>query len=242
MHCLAPATPEEQNKMVKVFADGADIVEMHKAALNPLVRGFTTNPSLMKKAGVRDYRAFAYRAIAAFPDYPLSLEVFADDFNEMEKQAHEIASWGDNVYVKIPVCNTKGASAAPLISRISAAGIKVNVTAILCRSQVDEVFDSINNSPAIVSIFAGRIADTGRNPAGIITHALGKKKSTHEVLWASPRQVFDYYTADSLGCDIITMPPELIAKLPLEGKNLAEYSRETAQMFYDDAKAAGYSM
>ena len=228
---------------VKVFSDGADINAMHVAARNPVVRGFTTNPSLLRKAGVKDYRAFAYRAISAFPDYPLSLEVFSDDFNEMEKQAHEIASWGENVYVKIPVCNTAGASASPLIARLAAAGIKVNVTAILCYSQVDEAMESLNNVPAIISVFAGRIADTGRNPAGIINHALKKKiLSFHEILWASPRQVFDVYTADSLGCDIITCTPEILAKLSLEGKNLLEYSRETVQMFHDDAKAAGYKL
>ena len=229
--------------MVKVFSDGADINAMHVAARNPVVRGFTTNPSLLRKAGVKDYRAFAYRAISAFPDYPLSLEVFSDDFNEMEKQAHEIASWGENVYVKIPVCNTAGASASPLIARLAAAGIKVNVTAILCYSQVDEAMESLNNVPAIISVFAGRIADTGRNPAGIINHALKKKiLSFHEILWASPRQVFDVYTADSLGCDIITLSPDLIGKLPLEGKNLTEYSRETVKMFFDDALAAGYKL
>ena len=229
--------------MVSIFCDGADIDAMHVAARNPIIRGFTTNPTLMRKAGVRDYRAFAYRAIAAFPAFPLSLEVFADDFDEMEKQAHEIASWGDNVYVKIPVCNTKGASACPLIGRLAKAGVKVNVTAILCFAQVDDVFNVLGDVPAIVSIFAGRIADTGRNPVGIINHALKLKLLTaHKVLWASPRQVLDVYTADSLGCDIITCTPEILAKLSLEGKNLLEYSRETVQMFHDDAKAAGYKL
>ena len=229
--------------MVKVFADGADIEAMHKAAKNPVIKGFTCNPSLCRKAGVKDYAEFGKRIANAFPDHPISFEVISDDFTEMEKQAHEIASWGANIFVKIPVCNTAGASAAPLISRLAAAGVKVNVTAILCASQVDEVFDALGSAPAIVSIFAGRIADTGRNPIGIINHALEKKRLTsHEVLWASPRQVFDYYTADSLGCDIITMTPDLIAKLPLGGKNLADYSRDTVKMFYDDAKAAGYSL
>jgi len=228
---------------IKIFADGADIEEMHLAAKNPVVRGFTTNPSLMKKAGVRDYRAFAYRAITAFPDYPLSLEVFADDFDEMDAQAREISSWGDNVYVKIPITNTLGGSSGPLIARLAAGGVKVNVTAILCYSQVDEVMDSLGNTPAIVSIFAGRIADTGRNPAGIINHALERKRFTiHEILWASPRQVMDVYTADGLGCDIITCTPDLIAKLGLEGKNLREYSLETVKMFRDDALAAGFHL
>ena len=229
--------------MVKIFADGADINEMHKAARNPMVKGFTTNPTLCRKAGVRDYRAFAERVIHAFPNYPISFEVFSDDFTEMESQAWNIASWGENVYVKIPVCNTKGLSSGPLIRRLSEASIKVNATAILCYKQVDEVLDALSDYPAIVSIFAGRIADTGRNPVGVINHALKQRKfAAHEILWASPRQALDVYTADSLGCDIITCTNDIIAKLALEGKNLTEYSRETVQMFYDDAKAAGYSI
>lgn len=229
--------------VIKVFSDGADIEEMRLAAKNPVVKGFTSNPTLMKKAGVTNFQSFAERAITAFPNYPISLEVFADDFVDMETQARKIASWGDNVWVKIPVTNTKGNSACPLISRLASDGIKVNVTAILTYSQVGNVFDALGNTPAVVSIFAGRIADTGRNPAGIIEYALKKKRYTfHEVLWASPRQVMDYYLADDLGCDIITMPPDLIKKLSLEGKNLAEYSLETVAMFFNDAKAAGYKI
>ena len=228
---------------VKIYADGADIDVMHRMARNPVVRGFTTNPSLLRKAGVKNYRAFAERALAAFPEYPISFEVFADDFTEMEAQAREIASWGDNVFVKIPVCNTKGTSSAPLIGRLARSGIKVNVTAILCANQVDTVLDALGDAPAIVSIFAGRIADTGRNPVGIVNRALKLKRLTiHEVLWASPRQVLDVYTADGLGCDIITCTPELIDKLPLEGKNLEEYSRETVRQFYDDAAASRYTL
>ena len=228
---------------IKVFSDGADIDEMHRVSKNPVIQGWTTNPSLMKKAGVKDYRAFAYRAIASFPNHPISLEVFSDDIKDMESQARQISSWGDNVFVKIPITNTLGNSCCPLISRLSGDGIKVNATAILCYSQVDEVMDALSDTPAIISIFAGRISDTGRNPSGIITHALKKKRLTiHEVLWASPRQVMDYYIADSLGCDIITMPPDLIAKLSLEGKSLLEYSKETVRMFRDDAVAAGYSL
>lgn len=228
---------------IKIFADGADIQEMQKMSLIPQVRGWTTNPSLMHKAGVTNYKLFAHKVIHAFPQYPLSLEVFADDFDEMEKQAHEIASWGFNIFVKIPVCNTKGVSAAPLIGRLTAAGVKVNVTAVMCAAQVDDVCDTLGLPPAIISIFAGRIADTGRNPAGAISHALRvRKRPHHEILWASPRQVLDVYTAEALGCDVITCSPEIIKKLPLEGKNLKEYSRLTVKMFYDDAKAAGYSL
>ena len=228
-------------KSIKVFADGADIRQMIEVSKNPVIKGFTTNPTLMKKAGVRNYRSFALEALDELPHYPISLEVFSDDQREMESQAREISSWGTNVYVKIPITTTRGESCCPLISRLSGDGVKVNVTAILCYAQVDDVAKALHDSPAIISIFAGRIADTGRNPIGIINHAIGVKKSLlHEILWASPRQVFDYYTADGLGCDIITMTPDLIAKLPLEGKNLSEYSIETVQMFYNDAKAAGF--
>ena len=227
--------------VIRIYADGADIDEMHKAAKNPRVRGFTTNPTLCHKAGITNYAAFARRAIDAFPSYPISFEVFADDFDEMEAQAIKIASWGENVYVKIPVCNTKGVSAAPLIGRLSKAGIQINVTAVMCAAQVDDIFAVLDSAPAIVSIFAGRIADTGRNPASVILHALRRKTVlSHQILWASPRQVLDVYTAEGLGCDIITCTPEIIKKLPLEGKNLKEYSRETVEMFFDDAKAAGY--
>jgi transaldolase len=229
--------------MVKIFADGADITQMHQVARNPIVKGFTTNPTLCKKAGVKSFEAFAHRVVNSFPDKPISFEVFSDDFQEMENQAWKIAGWGDNVYVKIPVCNTKGESAAPLIGRLSQAGIKVNVTAVFCYAQIEEVFGALGSTPAIISIFAGRIADTGRNPAPFISHALKQKKFTfHEVLWASPRQVYDVYWADSLGCDIITVTPEIIGKLPLEGKSLIEYSIDTVKMFFDDAKAAGFQL
>ena len=228
---------------IKLFCDSADLDEMRQLALNPQVKGFTTNPSLMRKAGVDNYRAFAQRAIAAFPNQPISLEVFADEFLEMEHQAHKIASWGQNIFVKIPICNTKGVSAAPLIGRLTAAGIKVNITAVMCAAQVDDILDSLGLTPAIISIFAGRIADTGRSPIGVINYALGtRQRAYHEVLWASPRQVLDVYIADGCGADIITCTPDLIRKLPLEGKNLKEYSRLTVKQFYDDAKAARYSI
>ena len=229
--------------MVKIFADGADLVQMVEAAKNPAVRGFTTNPSLMRKAGIKDYRTFAKLVIDRFPTYPISFEVIADEFDEMERQASQISSWGENVYVKIPVTNTKGQSACPLIARLATDGVKVNVTAILCHAQIDAVLDALGLAPAIVSVFAGRIADTGRNPEGFITHALKKKRLTcHEILWASPRQVLDVYTAEALGCDIITCTPEIIGKLSLEGKKLEAYSLETVQMFRNDALAAGYSL
>ena len=224
---------------MSLYADGADIEQMHK--VSKLVKGFTTNPTLMKKAGVKDYEGFAERVIHSFPNHPISFEVFADELDQMESQAWKISAWGANVYVKIPITNTKGVSCCPLINRLGSAGVKVNVTAILCYAQIDEVFGSLSDAPAIVSVFAGRIADTGRTPTPFIIHALKKKKSSlHQVLWASPRQVLDVYIADSIGCDIITCTPDLIGKLSLEGKALKDYSLDTVKMFHDDAKAAGY--
>lgn len=230
--------------MVKVFLDSADFSEMRQAALSAACKGFTCNPSLMRKAGVRDYHAFAMTILTAFPKLPISLEVIADDFGEMEQQALKLASWGSNIFVKIPVMNTRGQSSAPLIKRLAWAGVKVNVTAVFSFLQVNEVLDALNTAtPAIVSIFAGRIADTGRNPKGTIMHAVNTRRSKQiEILWASTRQVFDVYAADALGCDIVTVSKEIFEKLTLEGKNLVDYSRETVKMFHRDAQAAGYSL
>ena len=229
--------------MVKIYADGADIEEMHAMARNKVVKGFTTNPTLCRKAGVKNYRGFAERAIRSFPDYPISFEVFSDDLDGMYAQGIEIDSWGDNVFVKVPVCNTEGMSTEKVIRALAAQGVKVNVTAVMCHQQIDEVYSALTDTPAIISIFAGRIADTGRSPIGAILYAVKHKQSSlHEVLWASPRQVLDVYTADSLGADIITCTAEIIKKLKLEGKNLIEYSRETSKMFFDDAQQAGYKI
>ena len=227
--------------MIKIFGDCANLKQMSEFAFK--VSGWTTNPSLMRKAGVNSYEVFSKRLIATFPNIPLSLEVFSDDFDEMDAQARKISAWGHNVYVKVPVTNTKGQSAGPLIHRLCRDGLKVNVTAVFSTSQIDEVFGYLETAPAIVSVFAGRIADTGRNPNPIILHALRKRATPlHEILWASTRQVMDVYIADAIGCDIITVTPELIDKLPLEGKNLKEYSLETVKMLFDDAKAAGYQL
>lgn len=227
--------------MVKVFLDSADLSEIRTAGTR--VKGFTCNPSLMRAAGVKDYKNFARAALEAHPGKPLSLEVIADGFHEMEHQARRIASWGENVFVKIPITNTKGQTAAPLIKALSDDGVKVNVTAILSYAQVDEAAASLSEqTPGIISVFAGRIADTGRNPRGAILHAVEKKRAATQVLWASTRQVLDVYTADELGCDIITLPQGLLAKLALEGKNLEAHSLDTVRMFYSDARAAGYSL
>lgn len=230
---------------VKLFADGADLVGMKKMYANPLIKGFTTNPTLMRKAGISEYRAFAAEVLAAIPDRPVSFEVFADEFDEMERQAYEIASWGPNVNVKIPVTNTKRQYSGHLIKRLSRAGVKLNVTAILGLEQVRQVVDCLAaETPAIVSVFAGRIADTGRDPVPIMAEAVQilKSKPKAELIWASPRELLNIFHADSIGCHIITATNDILQKLSLIGKDLEHYSLETVQMFYNDAQAAGYEI
>ena len=230
---------------VKLFADGADIDGMREMAANPLIKGFTTNPTLMKKAGIVDYRAFALEVLKAIPDRPVSFEVFADDFGSMEAQGLEIASWGPNVNVKIPVTNTKGAFSGAVIERLSRQGVKLNVTAILTLAQVKAVTESLNaKTPAIISVFAGRIADTGRDPVPLMTEAVRimKAKPKAELIWASPRELLNIFHADAAGCHIITATNDILKKLLLVDKNLDEYSLETVAMFRKDATAAGYSI
>ena len=230
---------------VKIFADGADKISILRLAREPYIQGFTTNPTLMRKAGVIDYERFARGVIEAIPDRPISFEVLSDDFKEMEAQALLIASWGPNVYVKIPVMNTRGVSAAPLIGRLSHRGVKVNVTAVMTLDQVERVVPYLEDAaPAYLSIFAGRIADTGRDPLPLMKTALALiRPFPHlELLWASPREVFNASQANEIGCHIITMTPELLKKLSLFGHDLEEFSRQTVVMFNDDAQAAGYSL
>ncbi len=230
---------------VKIFADGADFDGIMKMYANPVIKGFTTNPTLMRKAGLTDYEAFGRKLLAAIPDRPVSLEVFADDFDEMERQALAIASWGKNVNVKIPVTNTKREFAGPLIKKLSAAGVAVNVTAIFTLDQVQRVTDCLHaNTPAIVSVFAGRVADTGIDPVPLMAEAVRilKAKPKAELIWASPRELLNVFQADEIGCHIITVTNDIIAKLALVGKNQDDYSLETVQMFYRDASAAGYSI
>ncbi len=230
---------------IKIFADGADIDGILEMATNPLIKGFTTNPTLMRKAGISDYEAFGREVLSKVPDRPVSLEVFADDFAEMEQQALQIASWSKNVNVKIPITNTKGESSAPLIRRLSKQGVVLNVTAILTLGQIHTVADALAaDVPAIVSVFAGRVADTGVDPVPHMVEAKkilsGKPKA--ELLWASPRELLNIFQADAIGCDIITATNDLLAKLKLVGKDLDGYSRETVEMFYRDAESAGYSI
>ena len=231
--------------MIKIFADGADKAGMLSMYKNPRIDGFTTNPTLMRKAGITDYMGFAKEILQTIDDKPVSFEVFADEFEEMERQAREIATWGSNVYVKIPVTNTKKLSSASLIKKLSAEGVQLNITAILSLEQVSEVADALKNgSSSFVSVFAGRIADTGVDPVPLMKRALEilKSVSNAELLWASPREVLNVYQAESIGCHIITATNDILNKLDLKGKDLEEYSLETVQMFFDDAQQAGYRL
>src|SRR4029079_2596603 len=230
---------------IKIFADGADIKGMKALAANPMVKGFTTNPSLMRKAGITDYVAFAHEVLAAIPKHPVSFEVFADEFAEMEAQALEIASWGENVYVKIPVTNTKRASAVPLVQQLSKRGVQLNVTAVFTLEQVEAITAALDaGTPAVISVFAGRIADTGVDPVPRMAEAkkIARAKPKAELLWASPRELLNIFHADSAGCDIITVSHDVLDTLGLVGKDLDEYSLETVNMFYKDASAAGYTI
>jgi transaldolase len=230
---------------IKIFADGADLKGMKEVAGNPQVKGFTTNPTLMRAAGVTDYKAFALDVLKAIPDRPVSFEVFADDFPTMEGQAREIASWGDNVYVKIPVTNTKGDFCGPLIATLSRAGIKLNVTAVFTHEQVSRIAAALaEDTPAVVSVFAGRIADTGRDPVPHMRESLRllKDRPKAELLWASPRELLNIFQADEIGCHIITVTNDVFKKLSLVGKDMAAYSRETVTMFFRDAASAGFGI
>jgi transaldolase len=230
---------------VKVFADGADLAEMLQLSRNPLIRGFTTNPTLMRKAGVVDYKKFAHEVLQAISDRPISFEVFSDEFPEMERQAREIATWGDNVYVKIPITNTRGQSSTDLVRRLSHAGVQVNVTAVLTLAQVEDVTRCFADGRAgCISVFAGRIADTGRDPMPIMIAALKtmRAKPALELIWASPRELLNIVQADAIGCHIITVTADILKKLSLVAKDLGEYSLETVKMFHDDARTAGYSL
>ncbi len=230
---------------IKIFADGAVLSEMIGLARNPLIKGFTTNPTLMRQDGVTDYAAFAKDVLSGVPDHPISFEVFADEFDEMERQALEISSWGDNVYVKIPVTNTKKESAVPLIARLAGQGVKVNVTAVFTLEQTRAILGALKGSPpAVISLFAGRIADAGLDPIPMIKEAVSMAGSHPqvEILWASPREVLNVLQADQAGCHIITLTEDLLKKLPLLGKDLESFSLETVSMFYNDARAAGYEL
>ena len=239
------ATIPVKDLRLKLFADGAERAGILKMYENPLIRGFTTNPTLMRKAGITDYEAFAKDILNAVPDRPISLEVFADEFDEMERQALKISRWGDNVYTKIPVTNTRRESSMDLICRLARQGVKLNVTAMMTLNQVRDVSAALADGPAAyVSVFAGRIADTGRDPVPLMADAVAllRPYSNIELIWASPRELLNVFQADSVGCHIITATNDLLQKLALVGKDLDDYSLETVEMFHRDATHAGFAL
>ncbi|MFL5955198.1 MAG: transaldolase [Gaiellaceae bacterium] len=234
-----------QQLKVKLFADGANTEEIASLARNPLISGFTTNPTLMRKAGVANYEAFAREVVTLVGDRPISFEVFADDFDEMERQASKIGQWGENVYVKIPITNCSAESAIPVARSLAAQGVHLNVTALTTAGQVEEATDALSEGPsAFISVFAGRIADTGRDPVPAMAEAVEilRPFPQLQLIWASPRELLNIFQADAIGCHVITATGDILNKLSLVGKDLIEYSRETVQMFYDDALAAGYAL
>jgi transaldolase len=235
----------QQFETLKVFADGADRDGILALRLNPLVKGFTTNPTLMRKAAIEDYESFAREILEMVPEHPISFEVFADDFVDMERQALKIASWGENVNVKVPVMNTERASSAELQRRLAGQGVRLNVTALMTVAQVESVTTAIADGPGgYISVFAGRIADTGRDPIPIMREALSVMADhAHlELIWASPREILNIVQAAEIECDVITVTHDLLAKLHLLGKDLDDFSLETVQMFHADAASAGYTL
>jgi transaldolase len=230
---------------VKIFADGADKAGMLEMHAKPYIKGLTTNPTLMRKAGIADYRAFAREVLELIRDKPISFEVFSDDFQEMERQAMEIASWGRNVYVKIPVTNTKAESSCDLVHRLAERRVQLNITALMTLQQVRDVVDALDaNTPAYVSVFAGRIADTGRDPMPLMAAAvqLLALKPKAELIWASPRELLNIFHADQIGCHVITVTNDILKKLELVGKDLDDYSLDTVKMFRSDAVAAKFQL
>ena len=230
---------------VKLFADGAEKAGMLEMYAKPYIKGFTTNPTLMHKAGLTDYRGFAKSIVEVIPDRPISFEVFSDEFDEMERQAHEIAGWGENVYVKVPITNTEGTSSLDLVRRLSHEGVKLNVTALMTGAQVEGSAAALEGgAPAFVSVFAGRIADAGVDPLPIMVAALDSLRplADVELIWASPREVLNIVQADQIGCHIITVTHDLLAKLHLLGRDLDEFSLDTVRMFHQDASAAGFTL
>jgi len=237
--------PSLADLRIKVFADAADVSGILDLARRPYISGFTTNPTLMRKAGVTDYRAFAREVLDAIRGRPVSFEVFSDEFEGMERQAREIASWGGNVYVKIPVTNTRGEPATPLVRRLADAGVQLNVTALLTLEQVREVSAALGEGPpSFISVFAGRVADTGRDPVPIMAAAVEvlRMHPRQRLIWASPRELLNIFQADAVGCQVITVTRDVLDKLDLVGKDLREFSLETVRMFHRDAGAAGYSV
>ena len=236
-------TVEELN--VKIFADGADKAGMLEMYAKPYIKGLTTNPTLMSKVGISDYKAFAVDILSSIRDKSISFEVFSDDFSEMERHALEIASWGDNVYVKIPVTNTKRETCYALVKKLAAQKVKLNVTAIMTLTQVRDVVAALApNVPSYVSVFAGRIADTGYDPIPLMAASVEMLKvaPAAELIWASPRELLNIFQADAIGCQVITVTNDILKKLSLVGYDLDEYSLDTVKMFHNDAQQAGYQI
>ncbi len=235
--------PRIGNLKVKIFADGADLQGMFEMASKPYISGLTTNPTLMRKADVKDYELFARKVLESIDSKPISFEVFSDEIEEMKTQGKKIASWGNNVFVKIPITNTRGESTKSALTYLTDNGIKVNVTALMTTKQIEDIVDSLNPStPSYVSIFAGRIADTGRDPIPVIRESLEilSKNLNSELIWASPRELLNIFQANDVGCHVITATNEILKKIELIDKDLLEYSLETVEMFFNDAKASGY--
>lgn len=238
--------PNNVNELkIKIFADGAEVETMVEMSKKPFIKGLTTNPTLMRKAGISDYKEFAKEVLTKIQDKPISFEVFSDNLRGMIEQAIEIASWGENVNVKIPITNSEGIETTSVIKELSRLGIALNITAILTARQVKSVIDALDgNSNAFISVFAGRIADTGRDPIPLMEEALQimREKPKSELIWASPRELLNVIQADSIGCHIITATSDILKKLDIIGKDLTRYSLETVKMFRDDAVANGYSI
>lgn len=238
-------TIEPSSLRVKIFADGADLDAIAALAKNPLIKGFTTNPTLMRKAGIGNYEQFGRELLGVVPDRPISFEVFADTAPEIREQALKLSSWGDNVYVKVPVTTTDGTPTTSLVAELAAEGVKVNVTALLTLAQVAAVVPALAGGPAsYISVFAGRIADTGRDPVPLMQAALALAADHPqiELIWASPRELLNVVQAHEIGCHVITVTNDILGKLPLLGKDLAGYSLDTVRMFFDDATASGFAL
>lgn len=230
---------------VEIFADGAELQGMLDLYANPYIKGFTTNPTLMRRSGITDYEGFASKVLESITDRPISFEVFSDEFSEMRRQARRIAAWGKNVYVKIPVTNTRGESAVELIGSLASEGIHLNITALLTPQQVQVISPALGSQvSAYISVFAGRIADTGREPAPLMREALDimAQYPNQRLIWASPREVLDIFRADQVGCHVITVTHDILRKLPLLGKDLAAFSLDTVRMFHSDAHSAGFQL
>jgi transaldolase len=238
-------TTSIEDLKIKIFADGADLTGMLEMHEKPYIKGLTTNPTLMRKAGIADYKSFAIEVLSQIKEKPISFEVFSDELSEMKRQGLEISSWGENVYVKVPVTNTKGESTGSVVEFLSSQGVKVNVTAIMTSNQVDEVLRKLDPStPSYISVFAGRVADTGRDPLPIMEESISliSKNLNCELIWASPRELLNVIQAEQVGCQIITATTDILRKLEILGKDLEEYSLETVKMFYEDAIKAGYQI